>query len=191
MRTLSIIFNLSVVALGLLCCSRPKEPKAEPAASVAPDKWRESQGRSSMDDTVTYSVNLDAEGTGSVRPKLSITCSSGKLHMYVDTRTVLQQDPAFEISSCSAVRYRFDQGEAKQGLCWSFSNDHQAVFVPEGSVVPSNNQHQYVAEFVDQLAEARVFRFEYNPLYGESAVAEFDVHGLPDHIKRLKAQCPW
>jgi hypothetical protein len=68
-----------------------------------------------MDDTVTYSLTLDAEGSVPVRPKLVIACSTGNLNVYMDSRTVLSEDPDYtEIGWYSAGRYRFDQEQAQR-----------------------------------------------------------------------------
>jgi hypothetical protein len=144
-----------------------------------------------MDDTVTYSLLLDAEGNLPVRPKLVIACSTGNLRVYVDTQTLLTQDPLFEeIGWYSRGRYRFDQEKAQE-MSWHTSEDHHTIFVPEETVGPSNERHQFSVEFLDQLAGAQAFRLEYSPLNGQPAVAEFDVRGLRNHLDQLKTQCPW
>jgi len=46
-------------------------------------------------------------------------------------------------------------------------------------------------EFLDRLAAAQTFHYEYNPLNGGPTIAEFDVRGLGDHVHHLRTQCPW
>lgn len=187
-RISSVLLTLGIFGVSLVSCSRPKDAtKAEPPA----DKWKESQSRSPMDDTVTYSVSLDAEGSVPVRPRFVITCSTGKVRVYVDSRTLLSQDPDYaEIGWYTVARFRFDQEKAER-VSWQTSNDHQAIFVPEETVGPSNERRRFAVGFVNRLAGAQVFHFEYNSMNGEAAIAEFDVRGLVDHIEHLKTQCPW
>jgi hypothetical protein len=187
-RIATVLLALIIPFASLVSCSLQKEaPKAE----VTADKWKESQSRSPMDDKVTYSLSLDAEGNAPVRPRLVIACSTGNLRVYVDSRTLLSQDRDFtDLGWYTVGRYRFDQEKAER-FSWETSNDHQAMFVHKETVDPSNVRHQFTVEFVDRLAAAQVFHLEYSPLNGGASIAEFDIRGLAGHVNHLKSQCPW
>jgi hypothetical protein len=186
-RAYPALLTVAIFSISLVSCSKAAETaKSESTA----DKWKESQSRSAMDDTVTYILSLEAEGSAPVRPKFVIACSTGNLRVYMDSRTLLSQDPDYtEIGWYSVGRYRFDQEQA-QRISWTTSADHHALFVPKITVDGSNVQHQFALEFLDRLAAAQILHFEYNPLDGPT-IAEFDVQGFGDHLNHLKTQCPW
>jgi hypothetical protein len=186
-RAYPALLTVAIFGISLISCSRATETaKAESPA----DKWKESQSRSAMDDTVTYMLGLAAEGSVPVRPKLVIACSAGNLRVYMDSQTLLSQDSEFtDLGWYTVGRYRFDQEEA-QRISWETSTDHHAIFVPKITVDGSGMHHQYVLEFVDRIASAQILHFEYNPLNGGPTVAEFDLRGFGDHLNHLKTQCP-
>jgi hypothetical protein len=183
MQTIPALLVLAIFSLSAVSCSKGTE--------VVADKWKEIQSRSAMDDTVTYKLVLESEADVPEKPLLVIACSAGKLSVFVNARTVLTQDPTSnDLGWYSKGRYRFGQ-ENPEAVSWHTSEDHNAVFVPKEIVDSSNIRHQFAAEFVDRLAGAQVFHFEYSPVNGGPAVAEFDVRGLSGHLAHLKAQCPY
>src|SRR5258707_13901572 len=104
MRTFPALLVLSIFSLNAVSCSKTTAPEA-----VA-DKWKESQGRSAMDDTVTYRLVLESEANVPDKPLLVIACSSGNLSVFVNAGTVLTQDPTYDdLGWYSRGRYRFDQ----------------------------------------------------------------------------------
>src|SRR5689334_14402467 len=90
MRTFPALLVLSIFSLNAVSCS-----KATPPEAVA-DKWKESQSRSAMDDTMTYRLVLESEANVPDKPLLVIACSASNLSIFVNTRTVLTEDPTYE-----------------------------------------------------------------------------------------------
>jgi hypothetical protein len=108
--------SLVIFAISLISCSRSKEA-VTPEPVVVADQWKESQDRSPIDDTVTYSLRLTAEGSVDVRPVLIIPCSSRKLSVYVNTRTVLSKESLYDdLGWYSRGRYRLTEKSPKKFL---------------------------------------------------------------------------
>src|SRR3989441_1587909 len=74
------------------------------------------------------------------------------------------------------VRVGFDGGADAQQL-WFGSDDHQALFAPDG------------AAFANQIATARTMRFGFTPYNAKPVVIEFDVRGFDDLIGLVAKTC--
>src|SRR2546422_1266686 len=149
---------------------------AATAGSVAPSgpfrsKWTGSkQARWARDGSKTIAFELEAEKDIAVwmkrvRPLLAIRC------LYHTTEVMVLPDSAASIepNDRHTVRVGFDGGADAQQL-WFGSDDHQALFAPDG------------AAFANQIATARTMRFGFTPYNAKPVVIEFDVRGFDDLI---------
>jgi hypothetical protein len=156
---------------------------AATAASVAPSgpfrsKWTGSkQARWARDGSKTIAFELEAEKDIAVwmkrvRPLLAIRC------LYHTTEVMVLPDSAASIepNDRHTVRVGFDGGADAQQL-WFGSDDHQALFAPEG------------AAFANQIATARTMRFGFTPYNAKPVVIEFDVRGFDDLIGLVAKTC--
>jgi hypothetical protein len=156
---------------------------AATAASVAPSgpfrsKWTGSkQARWARDGSKTIAFELEAEKDIAVwmkrvRPLLAIRC------LYHTTEVMVLPDSAASIepNDRHTVRVGFDGGADAQQL-WFGSDDHQALFAPDGSA------------FANQIATARTMRFGFTPYNAKPVVIEFDVRGFDDLIGLVAKTC--
>ena len=156
---------------------------AATAASVAPSgpfrsKWTGSkQARWARDGSKTIAFELEAEKDIAVwmkrvRPLLAIRC------LYHNTEVMVLPDSAASIepNDRHTVRVGFDGGADAQQL-WFGSDDHQALFAPDG------------AAFANQIATARTMRFGFTPYNAKPVVIEFDVRGFDDLIGLVAKTC--
>ena len=152
-------------------------------ASVAPNgpfrsKWIGSkQTRWARDGSKTIAFELEAEKDVAVwmkrvRPLLAIRC------LYHTTEVMVLPDSAASIepNDRHTVRVGFDGGADVQ-QSWFGSDDHQALFAPDG------------AGFANQIATARTMRFGFTPYNAKPVVVEFDVRGFDDLISLVAKTC--
>ena len=156
---------------------------AATAAAAAPagpfrSKWTGSkQARWARDGSKTIAFELEAEKDIAVwmkrvRPFLAIRC------LYHNTEVMVLPDSAASIepNDRHTVRVGFDGGADAQQL-WFGSDDHQALFAPDG------------AAFANQIATARTMRFGFTPYNAKPVVIEFDVRGFDDLIGLVAKTC--
>jgi type VI secretion system protein VasI len=162
-------------------------PKASPTpqATTTPTpnpigKWEQHQGTSSFDDSTTATILLEAEDdiTGplaqAVRPALIIRCQEKQLEAYVNTG--MQPDVESGNFDGATVRLRIDQKEP-QTLNMGKSTDGEALFFPD------------VTAIVKQLLAAERMAFEFTPFSANPAEMIFDVRGIQEAIKPVRAAC--
>jgi hypothetical protein len=77
-----------------------------------------------------------------------------------------------------SVRFSFD-GEPDVTERWADSDDHDALFAPDG------------AAFALRLLTAQKLRFSYTPHNAQRAVVEFETSGLDSLIAPAAKQCGW
>ena len=153
---------------------------ATAAAPTGPfrSKWTGSkQARWARDGSKTIAFELEAEKDIAVwmkrvRPFLAIRC------LYHNTEVMVLPDSAASIepNDRHTVRVGFDAGTDVQQL-WFGSDDHQALFAPDG------------AAFASQIATARTMRFGFTPYNAKPVVIEFDVRGFEDLIGVVAKTC--
>lgn len=154
---------------------------AAAAASLAApfkSKWTGSkQPRWARDGSKTIAFELQAEKDIAVwmkrvRPFLAIRC------LYHTTEVMVLPDSAASIepNDRHTVRVGFDGGADAQQL-WFGSDDHQALFAPDG------------AAFTTQIAAARTMRFGFTPYNAKPVTVEFDVRGFDELIGLVAKTC--
>src|SRR2546421_6085901 len=184
-----------VAALGLIAGqstssenARVPSPSSSPfarttTAAVAPvgpfrSKWIGSkQPRWARDGSKTISFELEAERDiavwmKSVRPYLGVRC----FHHNTEVMVLPDSAASIEPNDRHTVRVGFDGGADVQQL-WFGSDDHQALFAPDG------------AAFANQIATARTLRFGFTPYNAKPVVIEFDVRGFDDLIGLVAKTC--
>jgi hypothetical protein len=152
-------------------------------AAVAPvgpfrSKWTGSkQARWARDGSKTIAFELEAERDiavwmKSVRPYLAVRC----FHHNTEVMVLPDSAASIEPSDRHTVRVGFDGGADVQQL-WFGSDDHQALFAPDG------------AAFTTQIAAARTMRFGFTPYNAKPVTVEFDVRGFDELIGLVAKTC--
>ena len=108
-----------------------------------------------------------------VRPILVVRCTGGTLDAFVMTDTAAAIEPR---SEAHTVRLRFD-GQSPVSERWPDSEEHDALFAPDG------------AAFAARLANAQVFEFGFTPHNAAPVVARFSVAGLAPLLDPAKKHC--
>ena len=108
-----------------------------------------------------------------VRPILVVRCTGGTLDAFVVTDTAAAIEPR---SEAHTVRLRFD-GQSPASERWPDSEEHDALFAPDG------------AAFAARLAGAEVFEFGFTPHNAAPVVARFSVAGLAPLLEPAKKHC--
>ena len=108
-----------------------------------------------------------------VRPILVVRCIGGALEAFVVTDTAAQIEPR---SEAHTVRLRFD-GQSPASERWPDSEEHDALFAPDGAALAA------------RLASAQVFEFGFTPHNASPVVARFSVAGLAPLLEPAKKHC--
>ena len=108
-----------------------------------------------------------------VRPILVVRCTAGALEAFVVTETAAAIEPR---SEAHTVRLRFD-GQTPVSERWPDSEEHDALFAPDG------------AAFAARLATAQVLEFGFTPHNARPVVARFSVAGLSALLEPAKKHC--
>jgi hypothetical protein len=121
---------------------------------------------------------LEAENTvptwqGRVRPSLVVRCVSKKVETFVYTRSAMKIEPNQQDKT---VMVSFDSEPARTER-WPDSQDHDALFAPDGTA------------FLERLTHARMLQFGYTPHNVEPVVAEFHVSGLAELLEPVAVDC--
>jgi hypothetical protein len=117
--------------------------------------------------------NMVPTWLGRVRPLLVVRCVSKKVETFVYTRSAMKIEPNAQDKT---VTIGFD-GEPARTERWPDSQDHDALFAPDG------------AAFAERLTHARTLQFGYTPHNVDPVVAEFHVAGLADMLQPVAADC--
>jgi hypothetical protein len=108
-----------------------------------------------------------------VRPILVVRCMAGTMEAFVVTDTAAQIEARTEAHT---VRMRFD-GDAISTERWPDSEEHDALFAPDGAALAA------------RLAHARVFEFGFTPHNAAPVVARFSVEGLAPLLAPGEKHC--
>lgn len=109
------------------------------------------------------------------QPVLVVRCDAGKLQAFIYTASAIQMEAQDENHS---VGISFD-GEPEVPERWADSDDHDALFAPDG------------AAFAHRLATAQTLRFSYKPHNAPRGAATFQVAGLTETLHPVAKQCGW
>lgn len=141
-------------------------------------KWESVEKRSPVDDSLNVTLFLDAseeiEGRLSIQkvtPYLVIRCSENKTSAYI------KWDRYLGIGDTSVLT-RIDKNKA-QTRRWDLSTDNEATFAPKA------------IGFIKSLFDHDKLLAQVTP-YGDSPVrTSFEIAGLKESIKPLRAACNW
>lgn len=200
MKRKTLYWTLGLTIVGLLALAKmlsgpPESNPEQNSASAVSDKWRMSQSRSPMDDSVTVSAALDSEDkingpVETTRPTLIIRCKEKKTEVYVVTGMPASIETYFsgEMKNYHTVRIRLDQGEAFQ-TAWVESDDHKALFLFSLSIAPFTYHDEI--PFAKQLAGASTLTMEFTPFDSTPTIVRFDLRGGKDHLGKVGEACGW
>jgi hypothetical protein len=169
-----------VVTTAAPTATRPTPAPAPVTPGVAVSKWKQADRDWLWNVRKGAAFELRAENRvaiwqGITQPSLVIRCEPGRIQTFVFTASALQIEPEDENHT---VRITFDE-EPESTERWADSNDHDALFAPDGPA------------FARRLMQARTLKFGYTPHNAARAVAEFHVTGLEAIIAPAAKQCHW
>lgn len=197
-KTLYWILGLTIVGLLILAAissNRRSSNSAEDGSAVAAGKWRMSESRSPMDDSLTVITSLDSEDniTGpvqSTRPTLIVRCKGKNTDVYLVTGVAasIERSMIGDLKSYHTVRLRLDQADATV-TAWDDSTDRRTLFLRSLTLDPMS-YHDSIP-FAKQLARANTLIIEFTPFDSPPATIRFDLRGGEQHIKRVAEACGW
>jgi hypothetical protein len=183
--TLALVIASSSPAVPVVTTAAPTATKPTPTpAPVTPglvvSKWKQADRDWLWNVRKGAAFELRAENRvaiwqGIAQPLLVIRCEPGGMQTFVYTASALQIEPEDENHT---VRITFDE-EPEITERWADSNDHDALFAPDGPA------------FARRLMQARTLKFGYTPHNAARAVAEFHVTGLEAIVEPAAKQCQW
>jgi hypothetical protein len=151
----------------------------EPAA-VAPRWNRMTDGRWVGDKRNSVAFELAARDkihiwTRAVTPVLVVRCEDGHAESFVFTQSAARMETQ---DGNHTVRVAFDGGAGVTER-WPDSDDHDALFAPDGTA------------FAQQLAQSHSLRFGFDPHNAPPATATFEVGGIGELLRGSARQCGW
>lgn len=109
---------------------------------------------------------------GPLQPALVVRCASGATETFVYTRSPVKIEP----TDARTVTVSIDAEPARTEH-WSTSDDHAALFAPDGPA------------FAERLMHAHTLRFGYSPHNSSDVVAQFSVAGLGELMGSAAREC--
>lgn len=155
------------------------EPARRTPSAVKPRAWSAARRELWIGERrkgVAYDVEANEPVSAwmkRIRPILVVRCTGGTLETFVVTETAAQIEPR---SEAHTVRIRVD-GEAPVTERWPDSEEHDALFAPDG------------AAFAERLAGAEVLEFGFTPHNAAPVVARFSVAGLAALLEPAAKHC--
>jgi hypothetical protein len=172
----------NVVAAAPAPATPPSQPAApERSVVVATQKWTTATRAYWLGNQRRGAAfELPAENIvqtwfGPVRPSLVVRCSARTTQAFVYTGSPMKIEPQAEGKS---VTVGLDSEPMKTER-WPDSDDHDALFAPDG------------AAFAGRLVHAQTLRFGYSPHNANDVVAQFHVTGLAELIEPVAKECGW
>lgn len=144
-------------------------------------KWLVSDKISPIDDSKSVYLELIADspissGYKKSIPSLHIRCKEKQTDFFIDFDVFLGSDSITPTT-------RIDSEKAIKNLIWALSTDHNAMFY--------NGSSKKVIAFIKSLINKNKLFVQVTP-YSESPVnTTFDLTGLDEAIKPLRAACNW
>jgi type VI secretion system protein VasI len=140
-------------------------------------KWIVSTEKSPINDSTNVVLLLSSEqevhsGYETVSPTLVIRCNEGETNAYISWNLYLGIDSTTMLT-------RLDKNPASTKTV-SISTNNKAVFMPGSGI-----------SFAKQLSSHKTLLTQITPYSQNPVMATFDVNGLPDAIKPLRAACKW
>jgi hypothetical protein len=113
--------------------------------------------------------------TRAVTPVLVVRCENGHAESFVFTQSAARMETQ---DGNHTVRVAFDGGAGVTER-WPDSDDHDALFAPDGTA------------FALQLAQSHSLRFGFEPHNAPPASANFEVSGISELLRGSARQCGW
>ena len=151
----------------------PEKPAATPR-----QRWNGENRQAWLGNGRGAAFELRAESAvqtwfGPVQPVLVVRCTSRTVETFVYTRTPVKIEPDVEGRT---VTVSIDD-EPMRTENWSSSDDHVALFAPDG------------AGLAERLTRAHSLRFGYAPHNSNGVVAQFSVAGLGELLEPAAREC--
>ena len=155
-------------------------PAADAATPARKRGWSTANASVWAADRKGAAFELEAENMvsiwmRSVRPMLVVRCAGGMMEAFVFTASATRIEPQTDDHT---VKFTFDGG-AETTERWPDSEEHDALFAPDGAV------------FAQKAALARTLHFSFTPHNASTVTAEFNVAGLAELIAPASKQCGW
>ena len=169
--------NLSAAAVD--AASRPPTSSAKPPATAAVQTWSLENRAHWLGNTrrgaafELLAENVVQTWVGPVRPALVVRCMSRAIQTFVYTGSAMKIEPH---TDGKTVTVSVDDEPLKTER-WPDSDDHDALFAPDG------------AAFAQRLLHAHTLRFGYSPHNANDVVAHFHVSGLAELIDPVAKEC--
>jgi type VI secretion system protein VasI len=154
----------------------------DPARSLTSTcKWKVQTETSKIDDSKNVTLSLEAESvihgwpSMTARPELEIRCKERKTEAYIITGMAPSVEYGFNIAT---VTFRLDRQPAFK-VATSKSTDGEALFIPQA------------ANFAKRLTAGETLLFEFIPFNSSGQLTTFDIRGLGEALKSIRAACKW
>ena len=197
-KTLYWTLGLTIVGLLVLAKMSSGPRSSSSTQNTAPamtDKWRMSESRSPMDDSVIVIASLDSEDkingpVQSTQPTLMIRCKEKKTEVYLVTGVAASIETSYGggMKCYHTVRIRLDREEPTL-TAWDDSTDHHTLFLRSLTLDPMSF-HDAVP-FAKQLSKASTLTLEFTPFDSSPATVRFDLRGGESHVTKVGEACGW
>lgn len=144
-------------------------------------KWVMQETTNKIDDskTITAVLSADSAITGWPRkthiPRLFMRCMSSKTEVFVENG----MSSLVEYRSGEAtITVRFDKDKAKQ-LAAEKSTDGEALFIPSP------------IQFLKEAEKKTTMLYEFTPFNSGSVMTTFQLAGIEEVVKAIRATCKW
>ena len=146
--------------------------------------WTIFKDKSPVDDSVSIYLNLDANDYinvkyKKVKPNLTIRCKESATSIFINYGIFLNDGSIKPVT-------RLDSEKAVSDVYWGTSTDHQAIFYD--SLL---GEGETSIKFIKQLLDKNKFFIRVVPYNEKPVYATFDLSGLNEAIKPLRAVCGW
>jgi type VI secretion system protein VasI len=158
---------------------------------IAPDdaivkisKWKVQQEKSAIDDSTNVFVSLDADAsisgwpTKTYTPLLILRCKENRTQAYIVTGMAPQLEYGVEGTT---VTLRLDDDKAMQFLTARSTTGDMLFFDSGGPSI----------ELIKRMMQRSTLLFEFVPFHSSPVMTTFDLRGLGEAIKPLRANCGW
>jgi type VI secretion system protein VasI len=153
-------------------------------AIVRVSKWKVQREKSAIDDSTNVFLSLDADSAisgwpaKSYTPLLILRCKENKTQAYIVTGMAPQIEYGVEGTS---VTLRFDGERAMHFLTARSTTGDMLFFDLSGPSI----------ELIKRMMQRSTLLFQFVPFRSSPVMTTFDLRGLPEAIKPLRASCRW
>ena len=155
-----------------------------PDDSVIVSKWKVQKEASAIDDSTNVFLSLDADSSISgwplktYTPLLILRCKENRTQAYIVTGMAPQSEYG---SDGTTVTLRLDDNKAMQLTTSRSTSGDMLFFDPSGPSI----------ELIKKMMQRTTLLFQFVPFHSSPVMTTFDLRGLPEAIKPLRAHCRW